>query len=285
MSEQRKPVTVISSKRKRFELNLAETFRYKDLVFLFVKRNFVTRYKQMLLGPLWAVIQPLLTTVVFTVVFGNIAGLPTDGAPKFMFYMCGNVLWNYFAACLNGNADVFNANAYLFSKVYFSRLVAPFANILSNIINSGIQFVIFAAFLIYYICTGGIHPEYHLLWLFPLLIVQTSLLSLGVGLLLASVTIKYRDLRMLISFGVQLWLYGTPIAYASSLVQEKMPQLYHVYMLNPMAPVVEAFRNIFLGVGSISIKYLLISFAVSIFLCFIGIIVFNRAEKTFTDKI
>lgn len=278
-------ITVVEPKKNRIEFNFAETFRYRDLIWLFVKRNFTTKYKQMLLGPLWAVIQPLLTTVVFTVVFGNIAGLPTDGAPKFMFYMCGNVLWTYFSSCLNGSAAVFNENIFLFSKVYFPRLVAPISNALGNMINSAIQFIIFLAFLLYFVISGTVTPDYSLIWLAPLLIIEVSMLAMGIGMFLAAVTIKYRDLKMLISFGVQLWLYATPIAYSSSLVKQKIPSLFGVYMLNPMAPVCEGMRKIFLGTGNISVKYLLISVFVSVLCFLIGICVFNSAEKNFTDKI
>ena len=285
MSKQSQSVTTITPRKKLFELNFGETLRYKDLIILFVKNDFKTRYKQMLLGPLWAIIQPLLTTVVFTVVFGNIAGLPTDGAPKFMFYMCGNVLWTYFASCLNGAAGSFSGNAYLFSKVYFPRLVAPLSNALGNMLNSFIQFIIFLGFLVYFVIRGGVAPQYSLLWLAPLLVVQSTLLAMGIGLVLASVTIKYRDLKMLISFGVQLWLYATPIAYSSTLVKEKLPSLFQLYMLNPMASICEAMRKIFLGVGTVSVKYLLISATFSIAFFLLGVVSFNRAEKTFTDKI
>ena len=198
LSKDSQQITTITPRKKFFELNFIETLRYKDLIGLFVKNSFKTRYKQMLLGPLWAVIQPLLTTIVFTVVFGNIAGLPTDGAPKFMFYMCGNVLWNYFSSTLTGASGSFSSNAYLFSKVYFPRLVAPLANVLGNMINSGIQVVIFFGFLLFYIIRGDITPDYALLWLAPLLVIQATLLASGIGLLLASVTVKYRDLTMLI---------------------------------------------------------------------------------------
>ena len=285
MSKQATDITVINSKKKAIELNFSDVLKYRDLTFLFVKRGFVTRYKQMLLGPLWAIIQPLLTTIVFTVVFGNIAGLPTDGAPKFLFYMCGNVLWNYFSSCLTGNASIFLDNSYLFSKVYFPRLVSPVSTVLGCLVNSVIQFVIFLGFWVFYICKGTIAPNYACLWLAPLFILQVSILGMGIGLILASVTVKYRDLRMLISFGVQLWLYATPIAYSSSLVKERIPKFFTLFMLNPMASVVEAMRNVFLGTGNISVKYLLISAAFSVVLLFLGVIIFNRAEKTFTDKI
>ena len=285
MTDYNEVVTTITPEKKIFDLNLKETFRYKDLISLLVTRTFKAKYKQMLLGPVWAIIQPLLTTVVFTVVFGKIANLPTDGAPQFMFYMCGNVLWSYFSTCLTGASNVFTDNAYVFSKVYFPRLVSPIANALGNMINFLIQAVIFFAFLAFFVIKGVVTPTYYLIPLSILLVLEVTFLSTGIGTLLASLTVKYRDLKMLISFGVQLWLYATPIAYSSVLVKEKMPQLYNLYMLNPMAPIVEAMRKIFLGVGNINVKYLLISAAVSVVFAIIGIAVFNRTEKTFADKI
>ena len=285
MTDYNEIITTVTPKKKLFDLNLKETFKYKDLISLLVTRTFKARYKQMLLGPIWAVIQPLLTTIVFTVVFGKIANLPTDGAPQFMFYMCGNVLWSYFSTCLNGGANVFTENAYVFSKVYFPRLVSPIANALGNMINFVIQSVIFFGFLAFYVINGTITPTYYLIPLSLLLVLEVTLLSMGIGTLLASLTVKYRDLKMLIAFGIQLWLYATPIAYSSVLVKEKMPQLYNLYMLNPMAPVVEAMRKIYLGVGNINYKYLLISAAVSVAFALIGTAVFNRTEKTSADKI
>lgn len=285
MVEHKDDITIITSKKKFFEFNLKETFRYRDLISLFVTRTFKARYKQMLLGPIWAIIQPLLTTIVFTVVFGKLANLPTDGAPHFMFYMCGNVLWSYFASCLNGSAAVFSENAYLFGKVYFPRLVSPLANAFGNMINFAIQSAIFIGFLAYYVCKGIITPNYHMIPLSFLIIIEVTLLAMGIGTLLASITIKYRDLKMLISFGVQLWLYATPVAYSSSLVVSKMPQLYNIYMLNPMASIVESMRYIYLGTGSVNYKYLIISVVFSLFFAIVGIAAFNRAEKTFADKI
>ena len=285
MAEFNESITTITPKKKIFDLNLKETFKYKDLISLLVTRTFKARYKQMLLGPIWAVIQPLLTTIVFTVVFGKIANLPTDGAPQFMFYMCGNVIWSYFSTCLTGASNVFTENAYVFSKVYFPRLVSPIANALGNMINFLIQSVIFFGFLSFYVIKGTVTPTYQLIPLSILLVLEVTLLSMGIGTLLASLTVKYRDLKMLISFGVQLWLYGTPIAYSSVLVKDKLPSLYNLYMLNPMAPVVEAMRKIFLGSGNISYKYLLISALVSVLFSLVGIAVFNRTEKTFADKI
>lgn len=285
MTDYNEVVTTITPNKKLFELNLKETFMYRDLISLLVTRTFKARYKQMLLGPLWAVIQPLLTTVVFTVVFGKIANLPTDGAPQFMFYMCGNVLWAYFSSCLTGSSNVFTDNAYVFSKVYFPRLVSPIAGAMGNMINFAIQTFIFFGFLAFYAIKGIVTPVYYLIPLSVLLVLEVTLLSTGIGMLLASLTIKYRDLKMLVSFGVQLWLYGTPIAYSSVLVKEKLPQLYNLYMLNPMAPIVETMRKIYLGVGNINYKYLLISALVSIVFALIGIAAFNRTEKTFADKI
>lgn len=285
MSEQNERITIITSKKKRFHLGIKEALHYKDLIFLFVSKSFKAQYKQMLLGPVWALIQPLLTTVVFTVVFGRIAGLPTDGAPQFLFYMCGNVLWGYFSACLNGSANIFSSNAYLFSKVYFPRLVSPIANVLNNMLNAGIQVLIFFAFLVFYIAKGSVSPNYAMIPLSLLLVLEVTALGMGLGLILAAATVKYRDLKMLISFGLQLWLYASPIAYSVELVKDKAPDLINLFMLNPIAPIVQGMRKIFLGTGEISVKYLLISVAVSVVIMLLGMMVFNRTEKTFADNI
>ncbi len=278
-------ITVISSKKRWFALNLKETFAYRDLIWLFVKRTFSAKYKQTLLGPLWVIINPLLTTIVFTVVFGNIAGLPTDGAPKFLFYMCGNVVWNYFSSCLSSASGTFVNNAYIFSKVYFPRLVTPVSDTLINLITALIQFAIFIGFQLYYIAVGAVSPNYHLIPLALLLVLQMSLLSVGLGAIISAVTTKYRDLLMLVSFGLQLWLYATPIAYSSELVLTHMPKLYKLFMFNPMTSVIEAFRYIFLGTGQIPVFYLSLSAVFSVLVFIIGIMVFNRVEKTFADTI
>lgn len=275
--------TVIKPKSGWFDINLKEVWGYRDLTMLFVKRNFIAQYKQTILGPLWAIIQPLLTTVVFTVVFGVIAGLPTDGVPNFIFYMCGNIAWGYFSSCLTNTSQTFVSNARIMGKVYFPRLVIPISTIITNLISYGIQIIFFLCFWLFYFLKpdSPIHPN---TWIFlmPLLVAQMALLALGVGIIISALTTKYRDLAMLVGFGVQLWMYGTPVAYSSSIVPERFMKLY---MLNPMSPIIEAIRYAFLGTGGISISYLLISFSVTVCILLIGIILFSRVEKTFMDTV
>ncbi len=274
---------VINPKSGWFDINLKEVWGYRDLIMLFVKRNFIAQYKQTILGPLWAIIQPLLTTVVFTVVFGVIAGLPTDGVPNFIFYMCGNIAWGYFASCLTHTSQTFVSNARIMGKVYFPRLVIPISTIITNLISYGIQIAFFLCFWAYYWLKPNsiIKPNAWIL-LIPLLIAQMALLALGTGIIISALTTKYRDLAMLVGFGVQLWMYGTPVAYSSTMVPQKYMNLY---MLNPMASIIEAIRYAFLGTGGISGGYLLISLGVTVFILFIGVILFSRVEKTFMDTV
>lgn len=272
----------ILPKRGLFELNAKELWDYKDLIFLFVKRTFVSQYKQTILGPAWAVIQPLLTTLVFTVVFGGIAGLPTDGIPSFLFYMCGTICWNYFSNNITVTSTTFVSNAAIFGKVYFPRLVLPISTVITNLISFSIQLCTFLIFWIVYIFRGySIHPNRYLL-LFPILLMQMAMLSLGFGIIISALTTKYRDLAMLVSFGVQLWMYATPVAYSSTLIPEKWIGLY---MLNPMTPIIETFRYGFLGAGTIDLKYSVISWVVTLFILFVGILLFNKVEKTFMDTV
>ena len=275
--------TVIKSKRGLFEIDFKELWKYRDLVFLFVKRNFTSKYKQTILGPAWAIIQPLLTTVVFTVVFGGIAGLPTDGIPPFVFYMCGNIIWQYFSGCLTETSRTFVSNSHIFGKVYFPRLVLPIATVLTNLISFAIQFVFFLIFWsIYWIQGVGIHPNLMLLTI-PALLLQSALLALGVGIIISALTTKYRDLAMLVSFGAQLWMYATPVAYAAGdLIPAKWMWLYQ---LNPMTPILETFRYAFFGSGSFNGLYYGISWAVTIVILFIGVLLFNKVEKTFMDTV
>ena len=286
MSKQSQSVTTITPRKKLFELNFGETLRYKDLIVLFVKNDFKTRYKQMLLGPLWAIIQPLLTTVVFTVVFGNIAGLPTDGAPKFMFYMCGNVTWSYFSGCLTGTADTFIANSGTMGKVYFPRLCMPISTVLSRLISFGIQFAMFLIFLVIYLFIPGyviqINP---LALLAPLHILQMAMLGLGCGVIISSCTTKYRDLRFLVGFGVSLWMYGTPVAYSQRLFRGTI--LYHVVRFNPVTPVIEIMRYGFLGpeAGSVDWVSYGCSWVITLILLAWGVLLFNKVERTFMDTI
>lgn len=272
----------ILPKRGLFEINVKEIWDYKDLILLFVKRTFVSQYKQTILGPAWAVIQPLLTTIVFTVVFGGLASLPTDGIPSFLFYMCGTICWNYFSTNLTVTSTTFVSNSAIFGKVYFPRLVLPISTVITNLISFGIQLCTFLIFWMVYMFNGySIHPNWCVL-LFPLLLIQMAMLSLGFGIIISALTTKYRDLAMLVSFGVQLWMYATPVAYSSTLIPEKWLGLY---MLNPMTPIIETFRYGFLGAGTINLKYSLISWGMTLFILCVGVILFNKVEKTFMDTV
>ena len=246
--------TVIQPKNGWFDLHLKELLKYKDLIILFVKRNFTSQYKQTILGPAWAIIQPFITTVIFTLVFGNVAGLAPAGVPTFLFYLSANIVWQYFSGCLTTTSSTFTANAAILGKVYFPRLVMPISSVISQLIPFAIQFVFFLIFWIYYlIVPSGVEPNLYI-FLFPLFIVQLALLGLGFGVIISACTTKYRDLAMAVGFGTQLWMYATPIAYDISIIPEKYLSLY---MLNPITPVVIAMRYAFLGTGYFDLKYYL----------------------------
>ena len=279
-------VTVIKPQSGWFDLHLGELAHYKDLIFLFVKRNFVSRYKQTVLGPAWAIIQPLLTTVVFSLVFGNIAGLAADGVPSFIFYLTANVMWGYFSGCLTSTSSTFIANSNILGKVYFPRLVMPISTVFSKLIDFAIQFSFMIVFVIYYSVTHSIHPNWYAL-MTPVLLLQLAMLSLGVGVIISAATTKYRDLRMLVSFGVQLWMYGTPVAYDMFSMGAFAPggKWHTLYMCNPVTPIVNIFRYGFLGIGEVEWIYYGISWIVTIVLLFIGVVLFSRVEKTFMDTV
>ncbi len=275
-------ITYVSSKQKWFSVNLKEIWKYRDLIILFVKRDLTTSYKQTVLGPLWIIINPLLSTTVFTVIFGVIAGIPTDGTPQFLFYMSGNILWNFFSSCLNRASGTFLGNARLFGKVYFPRLVMPISGILYNLINFMLQTAVYVILVIVYSLIGAnVHPNL-LIILAPFLVLQTALLGTGMGLIISSITTKYRDLNVLVSFGVSLLMYITPVVYPISRVPENFRWLM---LLNPVAPIVETYRCAFLGSGSFEWQFLLISLAVTLALLFWGVIVFNKVEKNFIDTV
>ena len=275
-------ITYVSSKQKWFSVNLKEIWKYRDLIILFVKRDLTTSYKQTVLGPLWIIINPLLSTTVFTVIFGLIAGIPTDGTPQFLFYMSGNILWNFFSSCLNRASGTFLGNARLFGKVYFPRLVMPISGILYNLINFMLQTAVYVILVIVYSLIGAnVHPNL-LIILAPFLVLQTALLGTGMGLIISSITTKYRDLNVLVSFGVSLLMYITPVVYPISRVPENFRWLM---LLNPVAPIVETYRCAFLGSGSFEWQFLLISLAVTLALLFWGVIVFNKVEKNFIDTV
>jgi lipopolysaccharide transport system permease protein len=265
-----------------FDLQLSELWRYRDLIILFVRRDFISVYKQTILGPLWFLLQPLFTTIVFTVIFGKIAKIPTDGLPNILFYMSGLVAWNYFAGCLNKTSDTFVGNAHLFGKVFFPRLTVPISVVLSNLITFGIQFVLFLCFYVYYYIEGAaLTPKILILYL-PLLIVQMAALGLGFGIMVSSLTTKYRDLTQLVAFGVQLWMYATPIVYPTSQIPEKWQWLT---ALNPMAPIIEVFRYTFFGVGTVHPWQMGLSMAITFLILSTGIVLFSRIEKSFMDTV
>ena len=272
---------VIEPKTGWFDIDLEGLWKYRDLILLFVKRNFIAQYKQTILGPAWAIIQPMLTTVIFTVVFGSMAGLSADGVPSFLFYMSGTIAWTYFSTCLTKTADTFTGNARIFGKVYFPRLVMPISTVLTNLIAFSIQFTMFLGFLVFYVVRGEVHPSIYML-LLPLIVVQMAMLALGSGIIISALTTKYRDLKMLISFGVQLWMYGTPVAYDIRIVPQK---LLGMYMLNPMTPIINSFRKAFLGIGVFQPRYYLCGWGVTLVILFIGVILFNQVEKTFMDTV
>lgn len=274
---------IIQPQRNLFDLRLGDLWRYRDLVLLFVRRDFVAVYKQTILGPLWYLIQPLLTTVTFTVIFGNIASLPTDGLPQFLFYMSGTVVWSYFAACLTKTSETFVQNAYLFGKVYFPRLVVPVSILISNLISFAIQFALFLAFIPYFVWRGA-DVRVNWLWiaLSPLLILIMAGMGLGLGIIVSSLTTKYRDLRFLVQFGVQLLMYATPVIYPVSSIPERFQWLIQA---NPMTPIVEAFRFAFLGAGTVEPVGLLYSLGFMVVVVFLGTIIFNRVEQTFMDTV
>lgn len=278
---EQKWTTVIQPKNKLFDLKLKELWTYRDLIVMFVKRDFKTMYKQTILGPLWIIINPILTTLMQVVVFGNIANISTDGMPQFLFYMAGNTVWMYFSSCLTKTSNTFVGNANVFGKVYFPRLVTPISIVLSGLITFVVQFAIFLVSDIYYAVKGIVHPNLMVL-LLPVLILEIAILGMGCGIIISALTTKYRDLAVLVSFGMQLWMYGSAVIYPVSSLPEKWAELL---MLNPVVPIIEAFRYAFTGQGTFSVPYLVISMAISVVILFIGIVIFNKVEKTFMDTV
>ena len=279
--------TVIRPRKGWFDINFKELWQYRDLAWMLVKRNFFLIYQQTVLGPAWVVIQPLLTTLVFTVVFGNLAGLPTDGMPSFLFYMAGNIMWSYFSSCLTKTSHTFINNRNLFGKVYFPRLCMPISTALSQLINFFVQFVVFIGFVVYYATQprSTVVPNWRLIALTPLMLMQLGMLGLGFGIIVSSLTTKYRDLALLVSFGVQLWMYATPVTYPASMIAEKFPQLLGIYMLNPMTPLIELFRSAFLGTPCYYMNYYWLSIVVTLAVFALGVVLFSRVEKTFMDTV
>lgn len=275
---------IIEPRSSLFQLNLKEVWRYKYLLVMFVKRDLVSVYKQTILGPLWFVIQPILTTVTFVVVFGNIARISTDGLPQILFYLAGITIWNYFSETLTSTSNTFIVNAGIFGKVYFPRLILPLSRVLSGLIKFGIQFGLFLLTLFYFLIRGSlVDPDpLGILLVTPVVLVILAGLGLGFGLILSALTTKYRDLVFLITFGIQLGMYATPVIFPFSSVSEKYRWLIEI---NPMATLVEAFRKVYLGVGEWSWPWLAYSFVFMLVTLLLGVLIFNRVEKTFMDTV
>jgi lipopolysaccharide transport system permease protein len=274
--------TVIRPKDKLLHVDFAEIWQYRDLYTMFVRRDIVTQYKQTILGPAWYFIQPALTTLMYMVVFGGIAKIPTDGLPQPMFYLAGIVCWQYFADCLNKTSSTFTANASIFGKVYFPRLIVPLSTISSNLVRMGIQFLLFIAVYLYYVIIGvDVVPNAYIL-LIPMLILMLAGLALGFGILISSLTTKYRDLTFLFSFIVQLWMYATPVIYPLSTIS---PEKQWIMVLNPVTSIVEAFKYGTMGVGTFSWIHLAYSFGFMLVLLALGVVVFNKVQRSFMDTV
>ena len=278
---EQKWTTIILPKNRLLDLKLNELWKYRDLIIMFVKRDFKTMYKQTILGPLWIVINPILTTLMQVIVFGNIANISTDGMPQFLFYMGGNTVWLYFSSCLTKTSGTFVNNANVFGKVYFPRLVTPISIVLSGLITFAVQFAIFLIADIYYVTDGVVHLNLTVL-LLPIYILEIAILSMGCGIIISALTTKYRDLAILVTFGMQLWMYGSAVIYPVSSLPSQWQSLL---MVNPVVPVIEAFRYSFTGRGAFSVEYLVLSGVISVIVLLIGIIIFNKVEKTFMDTV
>lgn len=281
--------TVIKPRNKLFEVNLKEIWDYRDLLTLFVKRTITVQYKQTILGPLWWIIQPALTVIMYMVIFGGIAGIPTDGIPQPLFYLGGVAMWQYFSDCLTKSSNTFVSNAGIFSKVYFPRLIMPLADTISNLVRFGIQLGLFVVVYLYYVIIGQAPSPNLFLLLFPLLVVMLAGLALGFGIIVSSMTTKYRDLQVLFSFVVQLWMYGTPIVYPLSQVAGKTwhgLDVYTIMCLNPVTPIIETFKHGALSAGQfVGWGWLAYSFGFMLFVLALGVLIFNKVQKSFMDTV
>jgi len=275
----------ITPKNKFFSLDFKEIWKYRDLLMLFVKRDIITVYKQTVLGPLWYLIQPLFTSITFTIIFNNVAGIKTGSIPPFLFNLAGIMVWNYFTACLNGTSDTFKSNASIFGKVYFPRIITPLSIVISNLIKFGIQFGIFIFFYFFFYFQGADLSFNATILLFPVLIALMGFLGLGLGMLISSMVTKYRDLNNLVAFGIQLLMYISAVMYPMELIREKLPKLGWIVEYNPLAYVIETSRYMLLNIGSISILGLVYTITVTLVVFFAGLLVFNRTEKSFIDTV
>ena len=275
---------VIRPKSGLFDLRLADVWRYRDLIMMFVKRDIVANYKQTILGPIWIFLQPIMTSLMYVIVFGKIAQISTDGIPQMVFYLAGVMLWSYFSDCFTKTASIFKDNASIFGKVYFPRLVMPLALVISNLIKLLIQFGLFIGVWGYFLFKGQIQPNLYLL-LFPVLIVMLAGISLGIGMIVSALTTKYRDLIFLLTFGIQLFMYATPVIYPLSVVTLKYPKMAGIIRANPLTHIMEAFRKGFLGTGEFSWGGLAYTAIFTAFLLAVGTVIFNRVEKNFMDTV
>lgn len=283
MTQTTKYHTHITSKHRWFDLNLKEVWRYRDLIWLFTQRNFVVKYKQTVLGPAWLFLNPFLTSIIYTFVFGGIAGMSTDGIPQILFYLCSNAIWIYFSSCVTQNAGTFTANSGVFGKVYFPRLTMPISNVISAVVQFGVQMLLVVGVLFYYVFIGEVSPNWWAWILIPVELLHLGLLGLGCGIIISSLTTKYRDLSILVSFGVQLWMYATPIVYPLSQLGDGLMKT--ILMINPVTVSVEIFRYAVLGQGTIVPAYLILSWIITAIVVVLGIMIFNKVEKTFMDTV
>jgi lipopolysaccharide transport system permease protein len=273
---------IIKPKRKLLEIPIREIIRYRDLIFLFVKRDFTTQYKQTILGPLWFIISPFFSTIIYTFIFGQLANIGTDGIPQTLFYFSGTILWTFFSGCFNDSCNVFITNAGIFGKVYFPRLVVPINYVLSHCIKTFIQFLMLIILFVYFVFKGApVHASWYML-LFPFIFMWLSAIAVGAGIIISSITTKYRDLRNMVSFALSLGMYATPVVYPISEIPGKFRLIAYI---NPLSAPIELFRKWLFGVSSVDTRMILISLGVTVFLVFIGLILFNQNEQSFIDVI
>ena len=273
----------VSADHNWLNLNLKEVWMYRDLIMLFTKRNFVVSYKKTILGPAWIFLTPLFSSIVQAFVFGGIAGIATDGVPMMLFYLCGNAVWAFFSSCLTQNASTFTANAYVFGKVYFPRLTTPISNVISSMIRFGIQMILVMVFMVYYLIQGAVHPNWAAWVMVPVELIHLGILGMGFGIIISSMTTKYRDLVVLVDFGVQAWMYLTPVVYPLSTLSEGW--MRDLLMLNPVTSAIEMMRYAILGKGTLDWGYYGLSWAVTILVAVVGIMIFNKVERNFMDTV
>ena len=282
-SSQNQYYTHVSSDHKLLDLNLKEVWQYRDLIYLFTKRNFTVSYKQTILGPAWIFITPLFSSIVHAFVFGGIAGIETDGIPTLLFYLCSNAVWAFFANCLTTNANTFTENAYVFGKVYFPRLTTPISNVLTAIIRFGIQMLLVLMFMVWFLIQGTVHPNWLSWIMLPVELLHLGILGMGFGIIISSMTTRYRDLTILVDFGVSLWMYATPVVYPLSTLADGW--MKNILLINPVTSAVEMIRYAVLGQGTIHWGYYGLSWLITILVAFFGIMIFNKVERTFMDTV